>query len=105
MQAQAFKGSVVLITGGTRGIGAAIAADYARAGADLVITGRSQSTLDASIAALKKIAPSVRAQAVVGDISKLEVSKRAVKTAVDTFGKLDIVVANSAVLINDSGST
>jgi len=100
-KSQAFKGTVVLITGGGRGIGAAIATDYARAGAHLVLTGRGKAGLDARATELANDVPGVRVKVVVGDISKLEVAKQAVQTTIDTFGKLDIVVANAAVLSSD----
>jgi len=100
-KSQAFKGSVVIITGGGRGIGASIATDYARAGAHLVLTGRGQAGLDERVATLAKDVPGVRVKIVVGDISKPEIAKQAVQTAIDAFGKLDIVVANAAVLTSD----
>jgi len=100
-KSQVFKNFVVLITGGGRGIGASIATDYARAGAHLVLTGRGQPGLEARAATLAKDVPGVRVKIVVGDISKPEVAKQAVQTAVDAFGKLDIVVANAAVSTSD----
>ncbi|MCB1027551.1 MAG: SDR family NAD(P)-dependent oxidoreductase, partial [Microthrixaceae bacterium] len=47
LPAHTFDGSVVLITGGGTGLGAAIAAEFARLGADLVVASRRREHLDA----------------------------------------------------------
>jgi len=96
-ESKAYKGFVVLVTGGGRGIGAAIASAYAFAGADLVITGRNKATLDAFATSTAKNIPGARVEVVIGDISDPEVSKKAVQAAVNAFGKLDIVIPNAAV--------
>lgn len=87
-------GDVALITGGGSGIGLAVAKRFLAEGAHIVIFGRSQEKLDAVVAATD--APE-RMLAVVGDVRESEDLHRAVKAAVDRFGKLDILVPNAGI--------
>ncbi|MBW0017238.1 MAG: SDR family oxidoreductase [Mycobacterium sp.] len=83
---------VAVITGGGRGLGAAIALAFAEVGADVVIASRTQSQLD-------DVAEQVRAtgrQAYVAaaDLAHPEETAKLAAQAVEAFGKLDIVVNN-----------
>ena len=57
------EGKKVIITGAGRGIGAELAKDFARAGADLMLVSRTQSDLDKVAAEIKEFAPN---QTVIG---------------------------------------
>ena len=83
---------VAVITGGGRGLGAAIALAFAEVGADVVIASRTQSELDA--VAEKVRASGRRAQTVTADLAHPEVTAELAGQAVEAFGKLDIVVNN-----------
>jgi len=96
-----YKNFVVLISGASAGIGATTAEFYARAGASLVLVGRNHAKLDERLAAIRKEVPDARVEIVAGDVAYYEVAKKAVKTAVDSFGKLDILIANAAVVSAD----
>jgi 7-alpha-hydroxysteroid dehydrogenase len=83
---------VAVITGGGRGLGAAIALAFAEVGADVLIASRTQSELDA--VAEKIHATGRRAHAVVADLAHPEVTAELAGKAVEAFGRLDIVVNN-----------
>lgn len=86
---------VALITGGDSGIGRAVAALFAREGADLVINYH-QSDGDADETVKIVQAEGRRALAVKGDIGHPEVCRDLVERAVSAFGHLDIVINNAA---------
>ncbi|TXS49002.1 SDR family oxidoreductase [Streptomyces sp. OR43] len=83
-----FTGHVVLVTGGTKGIGAAIAAAFLGAGADVVVCGRT--TPDTLPAAGGREAVFVPA-----DVRDPAAASCLVDTAVERFGRLDVVVNNA----------
>ncbi|OBJ99161.1 short-chain dehydrogenase [Mycolicibacterium fortuitum] len=83
---------VAIVTGAGRGLGAATALAFAEAGADVVIAARTKSQLDEvseQIAATGR-----RAHVVVADLAHPESTAELAATAVEAFGKLDIVVNN-----------
>ncbi|MCG3189682.1 MAG: 3-oxoacyl-[acyl-carrier-protein] reductase FabG [Burkholderiaceae bacterium] len=88
-------GKVALVTGGGRGIGAAIAQVFARAGAQVMIANRTAAAGEAVAAALR--AEGCAAQALGCDVARRDDIDRAVADAVQAFGGLDIVVHNAAV--------
>jgi 3-oxoacyl-[acyl-carrier protein] reductase len=83
---------VAVVTGGSRGIGLAIAAALVAKSARVVITGRDQAQLDVASATLGTSVHAVRA-----DVSKPEEAARAVDAAVERFGGLDVLVNNAGV--------
>jgi 3-oxoacyl-[acyl-carrier protein] reductase len=88
-------GKVALVTGGTRGIGRAIAEACANAGAGVAVVARKPDELAATTAALDAIgAPVTTVQGSVGDP---EVAERAVEETVAALGRCDIIVNNAAV--------
>jgi NAD(P)-dependent dehydrogenase (short-subunit alcohol dehydrogenase family) len=89
------SGRTAIVTGGTRGIGLAIARGYLAAGANLVVASRSQENCAKVEAALDEQAPG-RAAAVpthAGDVDQL---KNLVAQTVSKFGGIDILVNNAA---------
>ena len=83
-------GRVALIGGGGGSIGGAIAEAYAGVGAKVVVAGRSQEKLDATVARVK--AAGSEATAVVADATVEADADRMVAAATDQFGRIDIVV-------------
>ena len=77
-------GKVVLITGASQGIGAACAAEFARAGARLSLTARSAEEL--------RKAGGVEALITAGDITEDAVRRRVVENTLERFGAIDILI-------------
>lgn len=89
------QGKVALVTGGGRGIGAAIATVFAQAGASVLIANRTAEAGAAVAAAIRDeggVADSIGC-----DIGRRDEAERAVAEMVRRFGALDIVVHNAAV--------
>lgn len=88
-------GRVALITGAGRGIGAAIAQSFARAGARVMIANRTAEAGEAIAAAI--LAEGLQAQAHACDIGQRRQVEAAVAATVARWGALDIVVHNAAI--------
>jgi len=89
-------GKVAIVTGSGRGLGLAYAQELARQGASVVV---NDVDADAAAQAVSSIeAAGGRAVAVVAPVGPTETAKELVRTAVDTFGRLDILVTNAGVL-------
>ncbi len=89
-------GKVAVVTGASKGIGAAIATAFAAEGAAVVVNyASSREGADAVVAAVT--AAGGKAIAVQADVSKADQARALVAAAVDTFGGLDILVNNSGV--------
>lgn len=88
-------GKVALVTGGTSGIGRAVAIDFAREGAKVVICGRRE---DAGRETVDRIeAENGKALFVKTDVSKAKEVERLVGTAVEEFGRLDVAFNNAGI--------
>lgn len=90
------KDKVILITGGTKGIGLGIAEAIVEAGGKVVITGRSKDTAE-HLAERLNASTGDCAIGLAADVRKFEDQKLAVKSAVAKWGKLDVVIANAGV--------
>lgn len=87
------KGKVALVTGSSRGIGAAIAVEFARAGARVVVHGRDERALRQTEATIRKDGWEVMcASADVTDFRAIESMRHSIE---DRFGPVDILVANA----------
>jgi 3-oxoacyl-[acyl-carrier protein] reductase len=85
-------GAVVLITGGSRGIGLATARSFAAEGAHLVISARNEAELAHAAEALRAVAPSVTS--VVADVTVAEDAEKLVAAAAEAHGGIDVLVNN-----------
>ena len=88
---------VALVTGGSKGIGAATCRALAKAGASVVINYSSDSS---AADALVSDIGSKQALACKADASSVKGAEEMVKAAMDKFGKLDIVVANAGSFVS-----
>lgn len=86
-----FKGNVVIVTGGTKGIGRAIAEAFSRSGADVVVCGRNRPA-DPNGEQSAHGANPVFAQA---DIRDPEQAKRLIDETASRFGRLDVLINNA----------
>src|SRR3982074_183193 len=92
------EGKIALITGGSRGIGAAIAKRLAADGANVAITYTKGA--DAAASVVKEIERAGgKAIAIQADAADAEASKAAVEKTVATFGRLDVLVNNAGTAI------
>ncbi len=87
--------SKVFITGGSAGIGRALALAMARDGASVVVCARGQAALDDTLAALKAANPTGRHGAVAADVSDPAAMRQAAQQALELLGGLDVLVCNS----------
>ena len=86
-----FDGKVALVTGSSRGIGLAIAAELAAAGARVMLSSRKADALDAAAKALEGVVAWT-----VANAGEPEQAEACVAATLDRFGGLDILVNNAA---------
>jgi len=93
------QNKVALVTGGTKGIGAAAAIAFAKAGANIAIVGRSD---DADAAATRKEIEALgrRCEVIVADCAKPEEATRCVNEAAKKLGSLDVLVHSAGGPVN-----
>lgn len=88
-------GRAALITGGSKGLGLAIAQAFARAGAQVAIVARGAEQLKQAAAEIGRAAPGAAVAPIAADISTAEGCEAAFAAAEKAFGKLDILVNNA----------
>lgn len=90
------NGKAALLTGGTRGIGHAIARALIVEGVDVCLTGRTAARVERVASELSEIGPG-RTVGVACEVSSHDDCRRAVSAAVEAFGRLDYLVNNAGV--------
>ena len=90
------SGKVAIVTGGTKGIGLAIAEHLAGAGASVVVSARTATDVDAVVTALQAESKAPVA-GVVCDVADADACSRLVEETVRRFGRLDILVNNAGL--------
>jgi 3-oxoacyl-[acyl-carrier protein] reductase len=89
---EVLKGKRVLITGGTSGIGFAIAEKFLLEGAAVLITGRDESKLSNAASLLEN-----KAHTLLWDVSDISIVKTQIQKVINILGGLDIVINNAGV--------
>lgn len=87
-------GRTALVTGGSKGLGLAMATEFANSGADVVIVARREDVLKDAAAAIAKMAKT-RIHPVAADVGTAAGVTLAYESAMAAFGKIDIVVNNA----------
>ena len=88
-------GKVALITGGTRGLGRAMALGFARAGADVIVSSRKPEACEATAAEIASLGR--RAAALPCNVGRWEEVETLAEAAWAAFGRLDVLVNNAGL--------
>ena len=88
------KGRVALVTGGSKGLGEAMARGLAEAGADIVISSRHENELQAAADKIRAATPAKVAH-FVADMTRRDDVRRLAESAVGAMGKVDILINNA----------
>ena len=106
MKKDRFQGKVALVTGGSRGVGFAIAKQLLKSGAKVAITARGTDRLEDSREKLSQWGEVIALQ---GDVGIWDDARRMIEVSVQHFGRLDILVNNAGLsmrgLFNDLGQS
>ena len=95
MKDMVLKDKVAVITGGSRGLGLAIAQTYARAGAKVVIASRTPRAVDLAVDSLR--ASGYQATGLACDVADMAQVEALAQHAIQTFGRMDIWVNNAGL--------
>ena len=87
------KDKVAIVTGGSRGIGQAIAYGFAKAGAKVVVTSRKAQDLEATVSDIKAFGG--EALVIPAHLGKMEEIQKMVNAVMDKYGRIDILVNNA----------
>jgi NAD(P)-dependent dehydrogenase (short-subunit alcohol dehydrogenase family) len=90
------NGMTALITGGSKGIGYGIAESLIKEGVNVAFTGRKAADVDTAAQNLAQIGPG-KAIGLVADVRDFEAQKAVVTKTLETFGRLDVLIANAGV--------
>ncbi len=89
------KNKVVIITGGSSGIGKALAEKFGESGSKVLITGRSKQALDQVVQELR--AKNITIDSFEADVSKEESNKAMAEAAIRLYGTIDILINNAGI--------
>ncbi|WP_300276451.1 SDR family NAD(P)-dependent oxidoreductase [Peptacetobacter sp.] len=92
---------VVIITGGTSGIGLCATKIFIENGATVSIFGKTQEEVDTTIAELKELYPDKEVLGFAPDLTKREEVMAAVSTVAQKYGKLDVMINNAGITSNN----
>jgi 3-oxoacyl-[acyl-carrier protein] reductase len=94
------QGKIAIVTGASRGIGRAIALTLARQGASLVINGTREDLLHKLSAEIEALGQKCAIQ--VGDVANPKTAAAIAQTAIDNFGRIDVLVNNAGINMRSS---
>ncbi len=89
-------GRVAVVTGGSRGIGRAIAIELAQRGASVLVNYNTNGVAAQEVV-MEIVKAGGKAAALPGDVAKVEDANNLIKAAIEKFGKIDILVNNAGI--------
>jgi dehydrogenase/reductase SDR family protein 7B len=89
------KDKVVIITGGSSGIGRALAEEFGLRGSKILITGRNAQDLDSAVKELKL--KGIDIAGFQSDVSREEDNNRMAQAALEKFGRIDVIINNAGI--------
>src|SRR3954466_7191077 len=89
------KDKVVIITGGSSGIGKALAKEFGSHGSKILITGRNAQDLDAAVAELKQ--NGIEVFGFQSDVSREDDNNNMALAAIQKYGRIDIIINNAGI--------
>src|SRR5947209_12617522 len=92
------KGKVALVTGGSKGLGKAMARGLAEAGADIVISSRHENELKSALDEILR-GTNNKGRLIVADMARREEVERLARTALEQMTRIDILVNNAGTNI------
>ena len=95
MSQKPLSGKVAIITGSSMGIGKAIAWEFAKQGASIVLNARNPEKLSIALAEFEE--KNIPAIAVAGDVSNWEDVEKMTQATIEAFGQIDILINNAGV--------
>ncbi|MEV5963726.1 SDR family oxidoreductase [Kribbella sp. NPDC051952] len=95
LQKFSLEGKVVLVTGGSRGLGRAMAQGLGEAGASVAVTARTLAAAQAAAAELDKLG--IRSYGVQLEVSDVEDVERAIEQVSTEFGEIDVLLNNAGI--------
>ncbi len=95
-----FAGKVAIVTGASRGIGRAIAVEFARCGADVAILGRDMAALAETAAEIRAARAETRVRQISADVTDPAATEAAVAETIAELGRLDFAVANAGQAVD-----
>jgi len=99
------NGKVVVITGGTSGIGQVAAERLAGMGARIVLVARDKVRTEAALDSLKRIAPNVTPRAYFADLSKIDAVKQVAREIAAAEPRIDVLINNAGAIFYDRQET
>jgi dehydrogenase/reductase SDR family protein 7B len=89
------KDKVVVITGGSSGIGKALAFEFGRHGSKILITGRQEADLNSAVAELR--AAGIQVAGFRADVSREDDNRRMAEDAIRLYGTIDVLINNAGI--------
>ena len=93
-----FAGRVVVITGGSRGLGLILARELAKQGAKLVLVARHEEELERAADDLRSRQPAAEVLTIVADVRRRHDAEQSVAQGIERFGRIDVLVNNAGII-------